>query len=374
VERLSPRPAGGMSRSLSTIGALAAALCACWTASGCGGDTALGTGVAGHPPVRHLADVTPFPFFSSTSFWNAPPAGDSALDPSSAKLLGALKTEVARELAAGNGPWINTTDYSVPLYTVPADHPTVRVKLVSQFYAPALQSAWSEVPMPPGARPSGGSDRTLVVWQPSTDRLWEFWKLAHGTGGWSAAWGGAMHNVTSNWGAYGPAAWNGASRTWGASASSFSIAGGLITLKDLQRGRIDHALALAVPNTRAAVYAAPARRTDGTSASPASLPEGAHLRLDPNLNLAALQLPWLTSMIAEAAQRYGIFIRDKAKVAHFFAQDPRPTGTNPYAGEAGYFEGESPAQLLSSFPWDHLQVLRMELHAFDPDPRANRSR
>ena len=41
-----------------------------------------------------------------------------------------------------------------------------------------------------------------------------------------------------------------------------------------------------------------------------SLPEGAHLRLNPNLNLAALHLPRLTLMIAEAAQRYGIFVRD----------------------------------------------------------------
>lgn len=373
MERLSPR-AGRVSRALATIGALAAAAGACWSACGCGSDAALGTGVASHPPVRHSAAVTPFPFFSPSSFWNAPPAPNASLDPNSSKLVEALDAEVARELEAGNGPWINTVDYSVPIYTVPVDQPTVRVKLVSPFYAPALQSAWSKVPMPPGARPSGGSDRTLVVWQPSTDRLWEFWKLARGTGGWRASWGGAMHNVSSNWGAYGPAAWDGAKPTWGASASSFSIAGGLITLKDLLRGQIDHALALAIPNTRAGVYASPARRADGTSLSPTSLPEGAHLRLDPSLDLATLDLPWITAMIAEAAQRYGIFVRDKAKVAHFFAQDPRPTGTNPYAGESGYFEGESPAQLLSRFPWDRLQLLRMELHKFDPDPRADRPR
>lgn len=30
------------------------------------------------------------------------------------------------------------------------------------------------------------------------------------------------------------------------------IAGGLITLEDLERGEINHALAIAVPNTRAA--------------------------------------------------------------------------------------------------------------------------
>ncbi len=363
-----------MSRALATIGLLAAASCACWIASGCGSSAALGTGVAGHPAVRHSLNVTPFPFFSASSFWNAPPAADLNLDPNSARLVAALDAEVGDELEAGNGPWINTTDYSVPIYTVPADQPVVRVQLVSQFDSPALRSAWSEVPMPPGAQPSGGSDRVLVVWQPSANRLWEFWRLAHTAAGWTAAWGGAMQNVSSNWGAYGPAAWRGAQATWGASASSFSIAGGLITLKDLRRGRIEHALALAVPDARSGVYASPARRTDGTSESPASLPEGAHLRLDPSLDVAALHLPWLTAMIAEAAQRYGIFIRDKAKVTQFFAQDPRPTGSNPYGGEGGYFENESPAQLLASFPWSHLQVLWMDLHEFEPSTSLGRPR
>jgi hypothetical protein len=67
-------------------------------------------------------------------------------------------------------------------------------------------------------------------------------------------------------------------------------------------------------------------------------------------------------MIAEAAQRYGIFIRDKGAEVAFYAQDPIPTGTEPYAGAHGYFEGQYPEQVLASFPWSHLQVLKMELH------------
>lgn len=84
--------------------------------------------------------------------------------------------------------------------------------------------------------------------------------------------------------------------------------------------------------------------------------------LDPKLDLAALHLPRLTLMIAEAAQRYGIFIRDRAGSVAFYAQDPTPTGTNPYQGPHGYFEGRAPSQLLVSFPWSHLELLRMDLH------------
>lgn len=316
------------------------------------------------PPQSPLAapTETPFRFFSPSSFWNAPLADDAALDPDSTAITNAFAATIARERQAGSWPWINTTDYSVPIYTVPPDQPTVAVQLTSPFSAPALQSAWSEVPIPTHARPSGGTDRTLVVWQPSSDRMWEFWRLAQTSEGWKAAWGGAMQGVSSNQGVYGPDAWPGAKTWWGSSASSLSIAGGLITLEDLQHGQIDHALALAIPDVRAHFYASPAQRTDGTSSSPLSLPEGAHLRLDPSLDLATLQLPRLTLMIAKAAQRYGIYVRDRARVTHFFAQDPTPTGANPYLGAGGYFEGRTPAQLLAQFPWDHLRLLKMELH------------
>jgi hypothetical protein len=317
---------------------------------------------APEPPSTPPAGEAPFRFFSPQSFWNEPLADDAALDPDSTAITEAFEATIARGYQTGSGPWINTTDYSVPIYTVPADQPTVRVRLTSPFSAPALQSAWEEVPIPDQARPSDGTDRTLVVWQPSSDRIWEFWRLTEATEGWKALWGGAMQGVSSSQGVYGPEAWPGAKSWWGSSASSLSIAGGLITLEDLQQGRIDHALALAFPNVRAGVYASPAQRSDGTSSDPLSLPEGAHLRLDPGLDLAALHLPHSTLIIAEAAQRYGIFVRDRARVTHFFAQDPTPTGTNPYAGAGGYFEGRSPAQLLARFPWDQLQLLAMDLH------------
>jgi hypothetical protein len=303
----------------------------------------------------------PFRFFSPTSFWNEPVPADAPVDPSSAAVVGAFDEEIAAEEQAKDGPWINTTSYSVPVYTVPAGQPEVSVELVGSPDA-ALSSAWHAVPLPPTATPAVGTDGNLFVWQPSTDRLWEFWGLVHEAGGWHASWGGAMQNVSSDRGVYGPEVWAGAQSWWGVSASSLSLVGGLISLEDLQLGQINHALEMSVPAVRGGVYASPAQRTDGKSTNPVSLPEGAHLRLNPSLNLAALHLPRLTLMLAEAAQRYGIFITDGSTVAVFDAQDPTPTGTNPYTGPGGYFEGKSPNQLLASFPWSQLQLLKMELH------------
>jgi hypothetical protein len=314
-------------------------------------------------PVAPVESAAPFRFFSPTSFWNEVLPVDAPLDPSSAAVVGAFDEVIAAEEGqAKAGPWINTTSYSVPVYTVPGDQPTVVVRLVDHNPDAALSSAWSAVPLPPEARPSVGTDGELVVWQPSTDRLWEFWRLEHAASSWQASWGGAMRNVSSGVGVFGPRVWPGAETWWGASASSLSLVGGLISLEDLATGQINHALSMSIPDVRAGVYASPAQRSDGKSNDPLSLPEGAHLRLNPNLDLATLHLPRLTLMIAKAAQRYGLIVRDGAGVVTFQAQDPEPTGTEPYMGPDGYFEGKYPNQLLASFPWSQLELLKMELH------------
>jgi hypothetical protein len=305
-----------------------------------------------------------FRFFAPTSFWNRPAPRDGAIDRRSSAAIAALDAEVASEQDDQSGPWINTDSYSVPVLRVPRRTPTVRVRLASPYAVPALRRAFAAVPLPAGARPAAGSDAHLVVWQPSRDRLWEFWRLRRRPGGWRASWGGAIAHVSSDRGAYDRSAWPGATPLWGASASSLSIAGGLITLQDLERGWINHALAISLPAVRAGVYALPARRTDGVDRDPAALPEGAHLRLRPGLDLNRLSLPPLTRMIAEAAQRYGFYVRDRARTVCFYAQAPLRAARDPYAGPSGYFEGQTPAALLAAFPWSDLRLLPMRLRPF----------
>jgi hypothetical protein len=337
------------------------------TVAGCGGDRpgettatarSFAASAAGNRPTGR---DRPFRFFSPTSFWNTPLAADAPLDPSSSGVVAQFLAEIAHERRIERNPTINTSRWSVPIYTVPADQPTVRVDHSNGGTSLALQTAWNAVPLPPDAHPAAGTDEHLVVWQPSTDRLWEFWRLHHDSSGWHAPWGGAMEHVSSSSGVYGASSWPGATSHWGGSASSLSLAGGLISLEDLERGEIDHVLAMGIPDVRAGVYSLPAQRTDGPSHDPLALPEGARLRLDPSLNLASLGLPPLTLMIAEAAQRYGIVIRSLGSHVVLYGQDPTPTGSNPYVGKKGYFEGKDPSQLLASFPWEHLQLLKMNL-------------
>jgi O-antigen/teichoic acid export membrane protein len=302
--------------------------------------------------------------FSATSIWNSPIPAGTQVDPSSPQLIGALDAEVFRELRSAIGPWIATTKASTPVYVVGGTQPTVRVRLdnPTAWWRRSLQRAFEAVPIPSSARPARGPDEHMTIWQPSTDKLWEFFHMRLKPDGWHAAWGGAIDHVSRSPGYYTRSSWPGALPVWGASATSLPVAAGLITMADLRVGVIDHALSIALPAPRAGVYARPAERSDGTG-GPGTIPEGARLRLDPNLDLNSLHLPPLTRMIAEAAQRYGIVVRDQTHYGiTFYAEDPTQYGGNKlYYGPHGFFDGMTPLQLLARFPWSHLQVLKLEL-------------
>jgi len=312
--------------------------------------------------------------FAASSLWNTPLPPDATLDPASARLVARLGQLVESDRARRAGPWINTTQFSTPVYTVAPDQTKVRVKVDSDLDAPpALQEAFDSVPIPSDARPAAGSDGHMAIWQPSTDRMWEFWQAQRRADGWHATWGGAMSNVSNNPGYFTAAVWPGAKPNWGATASSLPLLGGLIRVAEARAGRIDHALAIALPEIRALQYALPAQRTDGSAYGPDTIPEGARFRLDPNLDIDALDLPAPTKAIAEAAQRYGIVVRDYATNVAFVAEDPAgvaAAGQNPWND---VFGGQRPDDLLARFPWNRLQLVRMQLSGDDepvPPPAA----
>lgn len=290
----------------------------------------------------------PLPF-ASTSVWNAPLAANASLDPQSATYVSALQQQVTTYK-----PWINTTSYSTPVFTVSGTQPTVSVTLdVSKSaFSPTLQTSWMAVPIPATARAAAGSDQHMVVWQPSTDTMWEFWHMHQVAGVWHASWGGTMNNVSTNPGYFTTPSW------WGATATSLPLLGGLIRPSELASGVINHALAMAIPTTLAGKFAWPAQRTDGKSADPAAIPEGQRFRIDPQLDLSTIPMYPVVRMMAVAAQKYGIIVRDTSGCVSFYAEDTSAEGLpDPYHGAAGFFANRYPDQMLQSFPWSHLQAL-----------------
>ncbi len=297
------------------------------------------------------ASNVPYDPFSPTSVWNAPTAPLDALDPQSQTYVNDLLSQIN-----SFGVYMNTTSYSVPVYVVPRDQPTVPVALTVS--APDLQQEFNAVPIPPGAKPAAGSDAHLTVWQPSTDKLWEFWKLGQTSrGGWTARWGGEMDDVSTNPGYFDH---DGTTNDWGATATSLPLLGGLITFADLKRGYIDHALAIAVPEAQQGVFSWPAQRSDGRYTGGVALPEGVRFRLDPTINVASLGLPRLDAMLAQAAQTYGIVLRDQSGAVTLYAQDPTTAGANPWPAALNG-GGVSTGTFLSRFPWSDLQAIRTQL-------------
>ena len=71
------------------------------------------------------------------------------------------------------------------------------------------------------------TDKHLVIWQPSTNQMWEFWALDKtvNTSGtfWVAQWGGYISDVTKS-----PGFFQAPYPSWGATATSLMLAGGLM--------------------------------------------------------------------------------------------------------------------------------------------------
>ncbi|HEU4657676.1 MAG TPA: hypothetical protein VFR97_09135 [Capillimicrobium sp.] len=292
------------------------------------------TAVAGTPPAP----------FAPDGVWNRPLAAGAPIAADSERLVGELVRQVRTY-----GSWVNTTRYSTPVYRVDAAQPGVRVTLDAPDSAVnrRLADALASVPLPPGARPAAGDDGHAVVWRPATDEMWELWRLRELADGWHASWGGKIDGVSTNPGVH---PW-----PYGATATGLALHGGLILPSEVQAGDIPHALAISVPELTASVFAAPANRTDGTIAG-GGIPAGTRFRLPPTLDIRSLRLPWTAAVMAQAAQRYGLVVRDKGGAVSFYGEDPKSLGSNPWPL---LFEGRYPDQngMLARFPWDKLQVV-----------------
>jgi hypothetical protein len=287
--------------------------------------------------------------FAPSSFWNQQIAPEARIEPRSKRYVGHLLRTIDE-----HGTWMNTTKWSTPVYTVGAGHPTQRVVVDQPLWAQrALREAFAQVPIPDDARPAPDSDGHLVIWQPSTDTMWEMWRARKDIDGWHMQFGGRIDNVSKSSGIFPK------SPGWGSTATGLSVLGGLVRISELQAGRINHALALGLPGPARGRVVWPAQRGDGDSDHPDAIPEGTRLRIDPDVDLDKLNMPTFTRILAEAAQRYGIVVVDRAGSVAFAGEDPAPYGSNPYwPSPNGFFGGKLPDQLLKSFPWSKLEVVK----------------
>ena len=305
-------------------------------------------------------------FFNPSDWWNTSVSG-APTDGSSPSAMSSAVARIVRQSRYGDrNMGINTTSWGYAVYTIPPGYTNLKkVTLVSADGGSAqpsgsaynLQSKWMNVPIPTGIgqlQPDG-RDGYVVVYRPETGEVWDFWRFANRPGlGWSASYGGYVGNASTYSGI--------APNRWGARASGFSLPGGMISLRDLERGVINHGLGFGLYSNCGKT--APATRGDCFGVAADQLPAGTRFRLpdsyDVDANLAGA--PKLTRMIAKAAQRYGITLVDHvgASVA-FWGEDPRTIGTPFQAARTNLWPSHITGwgqDVLEAFPWSALQQVR----------------
>jgi hypothetical protein len=332
--------------------------------------------------------------FSPTGPWNGPLPASPALDPNSAAIVSTMASKIATIQAGGTYPYLNTVNYSTPIYRVGPSTPKHPITMnTSDTTLQNAINANGGVPFPAGAQPAPGTDGHITVYDQTSQKLYEFWhasspemngplcttlpwkgnRLCYRDSKWHADWGGIMDNVDTDPGFYSVNSWPGLTGkqgyNWGSTATSLPVVAGTITFDDLNAGVINHALAAAFVNSCQSYFMAPAQRRDGTDTDANCLPEGAKLQLDPSYDVNADSNPPIAKMVERAAQTYGIIIRDNTGGSFgFYGQDPQTEPSNPYTsgpgvggtnnGGKGYFGGLQPWQLFQSFPWSRLRVVQ----------------
>ncbi|HEX4637620.1 MAG TPA: hypothetical protein VH189_15660 [Rhizomicrobium sp.] len=296
-----------------------------------------------------------YPKFSSTSFWYTSLPDQTPLDPNSANLVAEFQRQI--QTYYGN-VGANTQAYSSPIYIADQNAPTQPVAVVdchnNGWIDSGLVQQWSAVPIPTYAEPADGTDSEMTIYQPSTDTLWEFWEMQKtSTGGWQACWGGRMANVAGN-----PGIWT---KPYGAAATGLPFAPGQITVDELQSGTINHAIGIAIVDAENwDKWSWPANRSDGWNPTglPNRIKEGQRFRIDPTINIDALNLSSVARMVAKAGQKYGFVVWDKAGSISLRFENPKSLTqvgqVDPYPV---LFLGLPNYAVLNGIPWDKLQFL-----------------
>lgn len=324
--------------------------------------------------------IQPGKQFAADSYVHKPLAPDAPLQEHSDKYVAELQRQIKKYYGTVN---VNVKDYTPPIYQVGPDQPTVRVRVFDSkkpdFKFNPLQQQWENVPLPDDFNSAKGTDMEAVIYQPSTGKYWEFWKMQktgqkvkNSAGAevdeWGARWGGHIEDLSRNPGYF---VTTKEGYKFGTQATSLAFLAGIITIDDQLRGEVDHALhILLVECMKWEYWSHPAQRSDGhidPSANPYAIPEGAIFRLPADLDLDTMKMDPYARMIAKAVQKYGMIVSDKAGGTVFRAENPAGRyASDPYKW---IFRGRNdkeatyPAyERLRSFPWSKLQLLKLKMN------------
>ena len=212
----------------------------------------------------------------------------------------------------------------------------------------SLTASWAPraslaLPIPSWARPDASDDGHMVVLDRAHGCEYDFFQARRSSDGtWTASWATRL-----------PIGGSGIVTGPSARASGFGLMAGLILPEELKKGSIRHALVFSYPYTKSYAKVRPATESASGSGRSDALPMGSRLRLDPELDLTALQLSPIERTIARALQVYGMYLADTGPNITLYAVGAQSFDRNPYPG----FPPPTPYVDLNNIPLDRLEVV-----------------
>lgn len=285
------------------------------TTGSSGGGTSTGTDGTG------TGASTLVQYFPRTAVWTQD-ISNAPVDPQSASIINSLAQ------AGGWGTGSMRVDFSIRVMQADASTPMVTFKPGANWDS-ADSDQVSSVPLPAG----GGMEGQTGYQCPVSEQDCHYIVVDNGTGklyeGWGANYDGSAlsANILAVWDlnkVY-PASGRG-DQCSSADAAGYPIAPLLFNADELKQGHIDHAIRFILPNSeiRAGVFEHPATHAGGPSGPATAPPYGAHLRLKASYDVS--QLKPAARVVAEAMQKYGMFLADGGNIA-LTAQSDQDTQT-----------------------------------------------
>lgn len=255
--------------------------------------------------------------FNDSSPWNTMVPADPAIDPESAELI-------ADFAASSQWPFlsINIASFGIPVYWADGGTPMANVNVTGLGGEGFHDSNPVAVPIPAGAQPDPDSDGHMCIIDRALGTEWGFWQASH-VGG--SDWNCSVC-ATADLDGTGVRPPKDGNQDWwishGSRACGFPLIAGLITVEEMQAGRIEHALVIAYPHIRSRYYTQPASTAQGTTGEALpdrGVPCGGRIQLDPTLDLDGMGLSASGRIIARALQEYGAFVGDYSGAMSLYA-------------------------------------------------------
>jgi hypothetical protein len=269
------------------------------------------------------AQGRPYRPFEANSWWNTPIPANAPLNPAGAQILHYLSTAKSSGRGCLTLAGAQNNRWGQPAYWAGPGDPQYDVQGLPATAPPEM----AHLRIPVGAEGADNSDGTMTVYDVSRGYVVLMTDARYDSGSdtWSAS-GATVTYLNSN----------GLSAATGRSDNPHNIgmhrgnngATSYVRFDMVKAGAVRNVLKIASGPELSTRWVFPMTRSDGGATDPSlgAPPEGLRMRLKPSLDLQTLGLRPQALVIAEALQKYGVYLGDSSGTTALKLEDTRAEG------------------------------------------------